>query len=74
MARIGKRRIARQRLCHHLSQERPLFRRDEFVFLGEIEIRDAFAVELRALEQIELVADETVTDIGGLRDFRTGTM
>ena len=46
-AKIAMRGIARQRgcrLCDDLSQERSLFRQDEFVFLGEIEIGHAFAV------------------------------
>src|SRR5665213_3330798 len=54
LEKIATRGIGRQRigwLCDNLSQERPLFRQDEFVLLGKIEIGDAFAIgaQLRAI-------------------------
>jgi hypothetical protein len=63
-ANITKRRIARQRLCHNLSQERPFFRHDEFMSPGEIEISDGSSWQRM----------KTVTDMGSLRDFKIGTM
>jgi hypothetical protein len=44
---ITKRGIARQRLCHDLSQERPFFHHDEFMFLGEIELATLYPLDRR---------------------------